>query len=78
MLRWQQLYFEPGLAFSFARIRDGIAWRHLFHNWHIEAIEHQLMMIHQRANRRLLITQPPRSLKVHLCLGCLCGLAART
>jgi predicted phage terminase large subunit-like protein len=33
------------------------------HNWHIEAIEHQLMMMQAGANRRLLITQPPRSLK---------------
>ena len=34
------------------------------HNWHIEAIEHQLMMMMQGgANRRLLVTQPPRSLK---------------
>ncbi len=33
------------------------------HNWHIDAIVHQLMQIHQGANRRLIITQPPRSLK---------------
>jgi hypothetical protein len=33
------------------------------HNWHIEAIEHQLMKMQTGANRRLLITQPPRSLK---------------
>jgi predicted phage terminase large subunit-like protein len=33
------------------------------HNWHIETIEHQLMMVQAGANRRLLITQPPRSLK---------------
>jgi hypothetical protein len=44
----------------FATVSPGDTY---FHNWHIEAIEHQLMMIHQRANRRLLITQPPRSLK---------------
>jgi hypothetical protein len=44
----------------FATVSPGDTY---FHNWHIDAIEHQLMMIHQRANRRLLITQPPRSLK---------------
>ena len=32
-------------------------------NWHIEAITHELMRCHARENRRLLITQPPRSLK---------------
>lgn len=32
-------------------------------NWHIEAINHELMRCHRRENRRLLITQPPRSLK---------------
>src|SRR5262245_32015608 len=37
----------------FATISPGDIY---LHNWHIEAIEHQLVMIHQRANRRLLIT----------------------
>jgi hypothetical protein len=32
-------------------------------NWHIDAIVHQLMRIHSGENRRLLICQPPRSLK---------------
>ena len=32
-------------------------------NWHIEAIAHELTRCHARENRRLLITQPPRSLK---------------
>lgn len=32
-------------------------------NWHIDAIAHELMRCHARENRRLLITQPPRSLK---------------
>ena len=44
----------------FATVSPGDSY---LHNWHIEAIEHQLMMVHQRANGRLLITQPPRSLK---------------
>src|SRR5262245_54065178 len=32
-------------------------------NWHIDAIVYQLMLVHQGLNRRLLINQPPRSLK---------------
>jgi predicted phage terminase large subunit-like protein len=45
---------------AFATISPGDNY---LHNWHIEAIEHQLMMIKAGASRRLLITQPPRSLK---------------
>src|SRR5262245_7928908 len=33
------------------------------HNWHIDAIVYNLMQIHAGCNRRLIITQPPRSLK---------------
>ena len=33
------------------------------HNWHIDAIVHQLMGVHCGESRRLLINQPPRSLK---------------
>jgi predicted phage terminase large subunit-like protein len=33
------------------------------HNWHIDAVNYELMQIHQGKNRRLIITQPPRSLK---------------
>ena len=33
------------------------------HNWHIDAALHALMQIHQGKKRRLIITQPPRSLK---------------
>jgi hypothetical protein len=33
------------------------------HNWHIDAIVHQLMRVHTGQSRRLLISQPPRSLK---------------
>ena len=32
-------------------------------NWHIRAITHELMRCHGGENRRLVITQPPRSLK---------------
>jgi hypothetical protein len=32
-------------------------------NWHIDAIAHQLMRVHNKEIRRLLINQPPRSLK---------------
>jgi hypothetical protein len=33
------------------------------HNWHVDAIAHQLMRVHAGECRRLLINQPPRSLK---------------
>ena len=33
------------------------------HNWHIDAIVHELMQVHGGENRRLIVTQPPRSLK---------------
>jgi predicted phage terminase large subunit-like protein len=33
------------------------------HNWHIDAIVHRLMLVYSGQNRRLLINQPPRSLK---------------
>ena len=33
------------------------------HNWHIDAIVHELMEVHRGENRRLIVTQPPRSLK---------------
>src|SRR5713101_6561590 len=32
------------------------------HNWHVDAIAHQLMRVHSGEGRRLLINQPPRSL----------------
>jgi hypothetical protein len=32
-------------------------------NWHIDAIVHQLMRVQARSVSRLLVTQPPRSLK---------------
>jgi predicted phage terminase large subunit-like protein len=33
------------------------------HNWHIDAIVFQLMEVYQGRSRRLILTQPPRSLK---------------
>jgi predicted phage terminase large subunit-like protein len=33
------------------------------HNWHIDAIVHELMQVHHGQSRRLIVTQPPRSLK---------------
>lgn len=33
------------------------------HNWHIDAIVHELMRVHASDNRRLIVNQPPRSLK---------------
>ena len=44
----------------FATISPGETY---LHNWHVDAIAHQLMRVHAGAGRRLLINQPPRSLK---------------
>jgi hypothetical protein len=33
------------------------------HNWHVDAIVYRLMQVYSGQNRRLLINQPPRSLK---------------
>src|SRR5450631_66555 len=44
----------------FATISPGETY---FHNWHVDAIAHQLMRVHSGESRRLLINQPPRSLK---------------
>ena len=33
------------------------------HNWHIDAIIYALLQVHDGDNRRLIVTQPPRSLK---------------
>jgi predicted phage terminase large subunit-like protein len=33
------------------------------HNWHIDAVVHALLQVHRGENRRLIINQPPRSLK---------------
>jgi hypothetical protein len=33
------------------------------HNWHIDAANYQLLRIHNGQNRRLIINQPPRSMK---------------
>jgi predicted phage terminase large subunit-like protein len=44
----------------FATVSPGETY---LHNWHIEAIAYQLMQVHGGNTRRLLINQPPRSLK---------------
>jgi predicted phage terminase large subunit-like protein len=44
----------------FATVSPGTPY---FHNWHIDAIVYQLMRVHAGQSRRLLINQPPRSLK---------------
>lgn len=44
----------------FATVDPGSAYRH---NWHIDAIAHQLQRIEQGEITRLIITMPPRSLK---------------
>lgn len=49
----------------FRTVNPGTAY---LHNWHVEAIVHELMEIERRAHRRLIINQPPRSLK-SLCIS---------
>jgi predicted phage terminase large subunit-like protein len=44
----------------FATVSPGETY---LHNWHVDAIVCQLMRVHSGASRRLLISQPPRSLK---------------
>jgi predicted phage terminase large subunit-like protein len=44
----------------FSTVSPGDDYRH---NWHIDGVIHELLRIHQGKNRRLIITQPPRSLK---------------
>src|SRR6266446_8546920 len=40
----------------FATISPGETY---LHNWHVDAIAHQLMRVHSGEGRRLLINQPP-------------------
>jgi predicted phage terminase large subunit-like protein len=44
----------------FATVSPGDTY---IHNWHVDAIAHHLMRVHSGECRRLLINQPPRSLK---------------
>src|SRR6266571_7892251 len=44
----------------FATVSPGDTY---LHNWHVDAIAHQLTRVHSGESRRLLINQPPRSLK---------------
>ncbi len=45
---------------SFATVDPGSTYRH---NWHIDAIAHQLQRVARGETKRLIITMPPRSLK---------------
>src|ERR1700680_2626274 len=44
----------------FATVTPGETY---LHNWHVEAIAYQLMRVQAGESRRLLLNQPPRSLK---------------
>src|SRR3974390_3813630 len=57
LLRTDLLFF---IRKVFATVSPGETY---LHNWHVDAIAHQLMRIHSGESRRLLINQPPRSLK---------------
>jgi hypothetical protein len=52
--------FGTFIAKVFSTVSPGDVY---LHNWHIDAVAYELMRIHQGENRRLIITQPPRSLK---------------
>ena len=57
LLRVELRYF---IRKVFATVSPGEAY---LHNWHVDAIAHQLTRVHSGESRRLLINQPPRSLK---------------
>ncbi|MCK1707659.1 phage terminase large subunit [Bradyrhizobium sp. 143] len=57
LLRTDLRYF---IQRAFATVFPGSEY---LSNWHIDAIAHQLMRVHDGDCRRLLINQPPRSLK---------------
>ena len=57
LLRSNLRYFTQKV---FATVSPGEIY---LHNWHVDAITHQLMRVHSGEGRRLLINQPPRSLK---------------
>ena len=52
--------FSVFLRFAFAEVGGG---RDYLHNWHIDAIEHQLDRIRLGLNRRLIVAMAPRHLK---------------
>lgn len=52
--------FSLFLRFAFGEVGGGRAYQH---NWHIDAIEHQLDRVRDGTNRRLIVTMPPRHLK---------------
>ncbi len=53
------------IEFAFSVVRPGIAFAP---NWHLEAVAHQLERVATGHTRRLIVTQPPRSLK-SLCVS---------
>jgi len=48
------------VAKVFATVSPGDEY---LHNWHIDAVVHSLLQVHRSESRRLIINQPPRSLK---------------
>ena len=53
-------HFAFFLEYAFLELSGG---RQYHHNWHIEAIEHQLDRVRLGQNNRLIVTMPPRHLK---------------
>ncbi|WP_126177104.1 phage terminase large subunit [Tsuneonella rigui] len=54
-----RLNFDLFLRVMFTEINGGT----YLHNWHIDAIAHQLELMRTGQNRRLIVTMPPRHLK---------------
>jgi predicted phage terminase large subunit-like protein len=52
--------FGTFIAKVFSTVSPGDEY---LHNWHVDGVSHVLMKIHRGENQRLIITQPPRSLK---------------
>lgn len=64
MDRVLQALLRNELRFFFRKVFAAVYPGELYsHNWHVEAITHELMRVHTGQTRRLLINQPPRSLK---------------
>lgn len=55
-----RLDFGTFVAKAFRTIRPD---RQYLHNWHIDAIVYELLRVYRKQNRRIVVTQPPRSLK---------------
>jgi hypothetical protein len=62
MDRVLQALLRNDLRFFFRKVFATVYPGEIYsHNWHIEAIAHQLMRVHTGETRRLLVNQPPQT-----------------